>query len=332
MHHLAPLPPIQETGTERDVLDYLPPDIRDTVARLPASAWERLEEIRLRVGRPLVVTLREGERFVSREGIPGVGPSRGYLVTVGDIKRMLQIITASSLYALEDELRNGFITLPGVYRVGLAGKVITEGGRIRTIKHIAGLNLRIAREVRGAADAILPKVTAKPDRVYHTLIASPPRCGKTTLLRDLARQMSNGIPHLGFAGVPVVIVDERSEIAGCYQGTPQLDVGLRTDVLDKCPKAEGMMLALRALSPVVVITDEIGREEDAHALEEVLNAGVKVIATAHASSLEDLVRRPAFAYLFRLRLFERVVFLSRRCGPGTVDQIIDGRRLDISGG
>jgi len=332
MHHLAPVPETRETGTGCDILAYLPPGIRDIVACLPASTWEQLEEIRLRVGRPLVVTVREGERFVSPEGVTAVGPSKAYLVTADDVKRMLQIITASSLYALEDELRSGFITLPGGYRVGLAGKVITEGGRVRTIKHIAGLNLRIAREVRGAADAVLPRVIRKPDQVYHTLIASPPRCGKTTLLRDLARQLSNGIPHLGFTGVTVVIVDERSEIAGCYRGIPQCDVGLRTDVLDGCPKVEGMMLALRALSPRVIVTDEIGREEDARALEEILNAGVKVIATAHAFSPEDLVRRPAFTYLFRLRLFERLVLLSRRYGPGTVDRIIDGHKLDLAGG
>lgn len=326
------MPGRTETRTGSEVVTYLPPGVRDILARLPPHAWAQVEEIRLRLGRPLVVTIREREEFVSPEGTPGVQASRAYIVTVDDIRRMLQIITEASLYALEEELRGGFITLPGGHRVGLAGRVITDGGRIRTFKHIAGLNLRIAREVPGVADAVLPRIINQPDHVYHTLIASPPRCGKTTLLRDLARQISDGVPRLGFRGIPVVVVDERSEIAGCHRGAPQCDVGLRTDVLDGCPKAEGMMLAVRALSPAVIVTDEIGRQEDVRALEEILNAGVKVITTAHAFSLEELARRPAFSYLFRRKLFERVIVLSRRRGPGTVEQIIEGHQLDFSGG
>lgn len=332
MHNPASFPVARETQTRHAVLPFLPPGVRDVVGALPAAAWADLEEVRLRLGRPLAVVLREGERFVSPEGVPGVPPGAAYLVTADDVRRMLQLITESSYYALEDELRNGFVTLPGGHRVGLAGRVVTEGGRVRTIRNVAGLNLRIAREVPGAADTVLPRLVRGPDRVYHTLILSPPRCGKTTLLRDLARQIANGVPHLGFAGLPVAVVDERSEIAGCCRGVPQCDVGLRTDVLDGCPKAEGVMLALRALSPGVIVTDEIGREEDARALEEVLNAGVRVIATAHAATPAELARRPVFAYLFRLGLFERLVVLSRRKGPGTVEEIIDGQRVEAAGG
>ncbi|MDP3486426.1 MAG: ATPase, T2SS/T4P/T4SS family, partial [Bacillota bacterium] len=147
-----------------------------------------------------------------------------------------------------------------------------------------------------------------------TLVISPPQAGKTTLLRDIARQLSD-------KGQRVCIVDERSEIAGCYNGCPQLDVGLRTDVMDGCPKAEGMLMALRALSPDVIITDEIGRAEDAAAIEEALNSGVRVIASAHGSTYEEVAARPNLSTLLQRGLFQRVVILSNRRGPGTIEYI-----------
>ncbi|MGE5577000.1 MAG: stage III sporulation protein AA, partial [Syntrophothermus sp.] len=159
--------------------------------------------------------------------------------------------------------------------------------------------------------------------ILSTLIISPPQCGKTTLLRDLARQISDGAPAIGLIGRKVGIVDERSEIAGCYHGVPQNDVGLRTDVLDTCPKAEGIMLLLRSMSPEVVVTDEIGGEEDVEAVEEACHAGVAVIATAHGHDLAELLRRPGTGRLIREGHFQRAVVLSRREGPGTLEVIVE---------
>jgi stage III sporulation protein AA len=130
-------------------------------------------------------------------------------------------------------------------------------------------------------------------------------------------------------GLNIVVIDERSEIAGCFQGEPQLDVGPRTDVLEGCPKAMGIVMAIRALSPQVLITDEIGRYEDVQAVEECLNAGVRIITTAHASSLEDLKRRPVLQKIFSQQSFHVVVILSRRKGPGTIEKIV---RLSQTGG
>jgi stage III sporulation protein AA len=163
-----------------------------------------------------------------------------------------------------------------------------------------------------------------PPRVCHTLIISPPRAGKTTVLRDLVRQLSDGIPRLRFSGVTIGLVDERSEIAACYKGVPQLAVGARTDVLDSCPKAEGIRLMLRAFSPEVVATDEIGRAEDARAVEDALNAGVKVVATAHAGTIDELRKRPFFRYLLTLGVLERFILLERREKPGIVAAVMDG--------
>ncbi|NLN41645.1 MAG: stage III sporulation protein AA, partial [Clostridiales bacterium] len=158
-------------------------------------------------------------------------------------------------------------------------------------------------------------------QVLHTLILSPPQMGKTTLLRDLSRQLSNGFS--GFRGVKVGIVDERSEIAGCFQGIPQNDVGVRTDILDGCPKALGIIMMIRSLSPNVIITDEIGRPEDAMAIEDALNAGIKIITTAHSSGLEDARKRPILKSLLDKKVFQRVLVLGNSLGTGTLEKVYD---------
>jgi stage III sporulation protein AA len=169
-------------------------------------------------------------------------------------------------------------------------------------------------------------------RPYHTLLISPPRAGKTTILRDLVRLLSSGIPDLHFPGLSVGVVDERGELAACYDGVPQHDLGPRVDVLDHCPKALGMLMLLRSMSPQVVATDEIGRPEDVTALWEMVNTGLSVLATAHASSWEELEQRPYLRDLVRDRIFQRYVFLSRRRGPGTVDGIWDEERHQLGVG
>ncbi|MCL6639312.1 MAG: stage III sporulation protein AA [Firmicutes bacterium] len=310
------------------LLPVLPPAVRLLLAALPEEILDQVEEIRLRQERPLALTLAAGDVFLDGNGKPVSEPGRAYRVSADDMGRLVQLISASSIYAFEEELRNGFITLPGGYRAGVCGKAVLEGGRVKTLKYLSSCNIRIFREIPGAADRILPFLIDRARRtVCHTVLVSPPRCGKTTMLRDLVRQVSNGVPALGLAGVNVGLVDERSEIAGCYLGVPQRDVGVRTDVLDGCPKAEGLLVLLRSMGPQVVATDEIGRKEDIAAIEEVLNAGVKVLATVHGASLEELSLRPALAYLIKSRTVERFVILGRSQGVGTVEAIIDGKTL-----
>ena len=321
-----------EDNPVRSLLPMLPPAVRGSIRMLPAPVLDQVEEIRLRQGRPLILTLSAGDMFLNGEGSPVVDQSQAYRVSEDDMERLVQLISASSIYALEEELRNGFITLPGGYRAGICGKAVLEGGRVKTLKYLSACNIRIFREVAGAAGAVLPQlVDRKRSVICHTVLVSPPRCGKTTLLRDLVRQVSNGVPSLSLPGANVGLVDERSEIAGCYLGVPQRDVGLRTDVLDGCPKAEGMVMLLRAMGPQVIATDEIGRREDIAAIEEVLNAGVKVLATVHGSSLKDLAGRPALEYLIQSRTIERYVILGRSRGVGTVEEIIDGKTLQPLG-
>lgn len=328
------------TGVLAGILPMLPENIRAIVETLPAATENMLEEIRIRQDRPLALGLSGNSLFLTSRGEITDQAGEAYRVTGTDLERLVQLISNSSFYAIEEELRQGFITLPGGHRVGITGKVLLEEGQVRTIKHISCCNIRVSREVFGVAGKLLPHLLKQATPLFrhcglngespcfsHTLLVSPPGCGKTTLLRDLIRQLSNGVPDLHLAGLTVGVVDERSEIAGCYKGVPQLDVGPRTDVLDACPKGAGMMLLLRSMNPRIIAVDEIGREEDATAIREVLNAGVKVLATAHGSDLAELVERPVLGRVIRSQMFQRIVFLGRSRGVGTIEEIFDGRTL-----
>lgn len=309
-------------GFDHEILPLLAPRLADLVGRAVPHLPAPLEELRLREARPLHLVLSGAETFLTSDGTLTPDPAQAEHATHDDLLRTFQLLAQGSVYAWEDEVRNGFLTIRGGHRVGLAGRAVTEQNQIRTLKHVSSLNIRIAREVPGAASALLPRLVQR-GRLLSTLLISPPQAGKTTLLRDLVRQVSTGVPAINLRGCKVGLVDERSEVAGCYAGVPQRDVGPRTDVLDACPKAEGMMLLIRAMSPAVVAVDEIGRPADAAAVMEALHAGVAVLATAHGDSLEEICRRPALAELLAAGAFQRVAVIGRSRGPGTVERVID---------
>lgn len=307
--------------TREEVAFFLPRRIRAILDRAPRSCWSGLEEIRLRLGRPLALHSRQGDFFLSETGAVAAA-EQAYRPGAEDLEKALQLVSSSSLYAFSEELRSGYITIPGGHRVGLCGQALVREGRLERLKHITGMNYRIARQIKGAARPYLRHfLDYRRQRVYHSLIIAPPGGGKTTFLRDLARCLSDGAPELGFSGFKVAVVDERSEIAGSFQGRAQLDLGARTDVLDGCPKAEGMMLLLRSMGPEVIVTDEIGRAADAAAIEEVIHAGVTVVATAHGSSLMELRARPGLRRLLDERIFERALILGWSRGAGTVEEL-----------
>jgi stage III sporulation protein AA len=309
-----------------EVLAVLPLHLRSMIQQLPEVALNQLEEIRLRQGRPMVLGFNNEDCFFTPRGVLTTNPAEGYLVNEDDIIRTTQLVSNSSIYALEEELKNGYITLPGGHRVGITGRVVSERGQVRTLKYLTGFNIRVSRQVLGAADAAIKHLITPKGSIYHTMLVSPPRCGKTTMLRDIIRQLSNGIPSLKFAGITVGVVDERSEIAGCYRGVPQHDIGVRTDVLDACPKAAGMMMLLRSMSPQIIAADEIGRMEDVEALGELFNAGIKILTTVHGSSLEEINRRPALQQLMKMHVIERLIILGRSKGVGTVEQVIEVKK------
>ncbi|GMA60611.1 stage III sporulation protein AA [Alicyclobacillus fastidiosus] len=319
----------------RKAVSILPPELEERLHRLHPDGLAALEEIRLRVGQPLELCGQTGSSFLHCESGTTSVASEGLVVTSGHIKHVVGQVTQFSMYAVEEDLRRGFMTIPGGHRVGVAGHVVTDGqGQVKSIRSISSLNIRVAHAIPGVANRLRHHLYRKQDgHPYNVLVISPPQCGKTTLIRDIARQWSENLLVRRKVPAKVAIVDERSEIAGCIEGLPQFSVGPRTDVLDGCPKAQGMLMAIRSLSPDIVVTDEIGRSEDALAILEATHAGVAVITTAHALRMEDWRMRPNMDSLFQSKAFDRYILLSRRHGPGTVEAVLDqaGRPIRTGG-
>ena len=244
-----------------------------------------LQEVRLRPFRPLIIKYNGKEYFVSVRKKLTEDINDAYIVTGNDIRNTFLALSEFSTYAFEEEMRQGYITIAGGHRVGIAGKAVIENAKIKNMKYISFINIRVAGERHGCADRVLPYLF-DGNNMFHTLIISPPGAGKTTLLRDIVRQVSNGCALV--CGKNVGVVDERSEIAACYHGIPQNDVGIRTDVIDGCPKAEGMMMLVRSMSPDVIAVDEIGTAQDMEAVSYAMTCGCSVIATLHGNEIKNI--------------------------------------------
>lgn len=296
------------------IKQLLPDSIQSIINETPPSLIHKLEEIRIRVNRPLELIV-EGKPYYP------IKNNQRHIVTMAESVHFMNKLSNFSLYAFEEELKRGYITIRGGHRVGLAGKVTIEQGKVKAIKEIGSYNIRIAREKIGVVENYIPYLYE--NRWLNTLIIGAPQTGKTTLLRDMARTISKGNHRYRIASQKVAIVDERSEIAGSVKGVPQHQLGDRVDVLDACPKAEGMMMMIRSMSPDVIIVDEIGRQEDCDAIIEALNAGVQMMMTVHANSLEDLYLRPMLKMILEGNVFERFIELTRHEAPGVVKKIRD---------
>lgn len=297
----------------KEVLEILPPHIRSQIKDL--QGLEKLQELRLKVNKPMMLQIGNEEVITK------------YNVSVQDIKLILQHISKYSIYAYEEEIKQGYLTIKGGHRVGLCGSCVVEDNKIKTIKSLGSINIRIGKEVEGCSNNLIPFIL-KDNNALNTIIISPPRCGKTTLLRDIARNLSDGLRTLKLPGKKVCIIDERSEISGCYNAVPQMNVGLRTDVLDNCPKAEGIMMAIRSMSPEIIICDEIGTQKDMESILMALNSGVSLITSIHGYGIEDLYSRAVFKEIIDNHVFKRAVILSARKGAGTIEYIYDFEKKD----
>lgn len=314
---------------ERDILRFISVDLRNVIRKVAIRDLMCTEEIRFRVNRPVMIQNSRGSFFLDKQGGLKFTSENSIVVSQEQIIKTLELISENSVYAFQDEIRNGYITLKGGHRVGITGKAVLGGGGIKNLKDISGLNIRVSREVSGCSSEILKYIVQGGKDVYNTLIISPPKCGKTTILRDIARNISDGSTLMGLKGVKVGLVDERSEIAACFKGSPQKQVGVRTDVLDACPKQLGMSMLLRSMSPDVIITDEIGSSGDKEALMQVINAGVKIITTAHGFSISELKLRKEVLGMLEEKVFDRLVVLSCKDGPGTMEEVIDGSSMEF---
>ena len=221
-----------------------------------------------------------------------------------DIEESYRRICDFSIYSHQEEIKKGYITVQGGHRVGISGTAVLQQGQIATVREISSLNIRVARQVYGAANELLSRMGQ--DISKGLLIAGPPSCGKTTLLRDLARQLATGA-----GGIPkkVAIIDERGELAGTYCGIPQNDLGLCSDILDHYPKGEGMIQAVRALSPQFIFCDELGGQEDLEAVQQGLHAGAAMISTIHAGNIDDLLRKKQGQTLLQSQAFGYVAMM-----------------------
>ncbi|WP_281975661.1 stage III sporulation protein AA [Halobacillus litoralis] len=259
--------------------------------------WKSVQEIRLRVDRPIEILDSSHHQKL-----------KGTLMTPENLSFVLNQISQFSLYRFKDELKEGFITIEGGHRVGLAGKANTHHNEVDTLKHISFMNIRVAKATSGQVESLVPYLY-KDGKWQSTLIIGPPHSGKTTVLRELSKYI--GSSHRGYQAAKVAVVDERSEIAASMKGVPQLEVGERTDVMDACPKAEGMMMMIRSMSPDVLIVDEIGGETDALAVREATFTGVDVICSIHGNSLSGVRKRPSANRLIEEQIFERYLILER---------------------
>ncbi len=253
----------------------LPEKIRSPVSK---SGTDRLLEVRMRRGEKLCCVFKNGSYLVSPEGELLKERKNAVTVTEGDMKSALELITSYSLYAYENEIRNGFITISGGHRVGVCGEVNSGPHGITHLKSIQALNYRFAREVIGCSDKLMGRIVENRS-IKNTLIVSPPMCGKTTLLRDIARNLS-------LMGKRVSIVDERGEIAASSGKISPFDLGFGCDILSGALKSCGMLYMLRSMSPDVIITDEIGEKDDLEAIREIKKRGVSVIASLHGRGTE----------------------------------------------
>ncbi len=257
-----------------------------------------IEEIRIRVGRPIILKKANEEICIK------------YNITNLDIQEILQKICDNSIYAYQKEICEGFITIKGGHRIGVTGSVIIENKKIININYISSLNFRIARQKIDCSNCLLKYIIdIKSNNIYNTLLIAPPGGGKTTMLRDIIRKISDGIEEIKFNGKNVGLVDERGEIAAVYKGVPQNDVGIRTDVIDNISKSYGMKMLIRSMAPDIISCDEIGSDDDINAIKYAICAGVKGIFTIHGSNLKEIMINKAISSLVDNYIIERLIFL-----------------------
>lgn len=282
------------------ILEHMPPAISKEMYSIPQNIIDNVEELRLRCGYPVILKTSSGEIIQSK------------IITREDLKSILSSLVKYSYYAYEEDLAQGFITINGGHRVGICGKAVINNDKPTLIREISSLNIRFAKDIVGCCIPMIPQLL-KNNRPVNTLVISPPGCGKTTLLRDMARQLS-------LRNINVAICDDRSEIAGMHESKSSFNLGPRVDVLDGCDKSYGISILIRSMAPQVIITDEIGKKTDIPAIEQCLSAGVCLITSIHGSNMDDIMSSHIASIISR-GVFKNLIFLTNEGGPGTIKEI-----------
>ena len=281
------------------ILKYFPIKLENILKQEIGEKYNILEEIRIRVGKPIVLKFNNYEKIVR------------YQVNRDEILNILQSVCENSIYSYQKQIAEGFVTINGGHRVGISGSCVIENEKVININNINSLNFRISRQILGCSNNILKHIlNLEENSVYNTLIVSPPGAGKTTLLRDIVRQVSSGIRSLKFKGIDVGIVDERSEIASLYKGVPQNDIGIKSDVIENVSKSIGIRMLVRSMAPKVIVADEIGGFEDIDVINYAMCSGCKGIFSAHGSNFDDIYLNPVLKKLINSHLFETIIFLN----------------------
>lgn len=291
-----------------EIYKVLPISMLEKIKKIGSTT--NITEIRLRVGRNILLVISDVEVEVD------------YIVSLKDMLDILVKVSKNSIYAIQNEINNGFVVINGGHRIGICGEVVIENGKIKNIKNINSMNIRVARQLIGVADKVMPYIVNNGN-VQNTIIISPPGCGKTTILRDIVRQISSGAKILNFKGKNVGLVDERGEIAAVSLGIPNLDVGLRTDIMSNVPKSIGMQMLVRSMGIDVIATDEIGGKEDFEAIKYANSSGVNLLFTMHGNDIRDVYKKEEIKKLLNDGIFSVAIILSRKNGVGTIEKICD---------
>ena len=276
-----------------EILKFLPEVLKQKII---SSNMNNVEEIRVRTSKPVILKNNIDEKVLD------------YITTPEMILQILQRVCDNSLYSYQSQICEGFITLKGGHRIGVTGNAIIKDEKIATLSYISSLNFRIARQVLNCSNKAIIHILNR-NTVWNTLIVSPPGLGKTTLLKDIIRRISNGIPEMNFKGITCGVVDERGEIAAMYKGIPQNDVGIRTDIIENVEKNQGIHMLIRTMAPEIIACDEIGSKEDVEAIHYALYSGVKGIFTMHGKNIEDIKNNKQIYELIENREIQKVVFL-----------------------
>lgn len=295
----------------KHILQYFPKHIKELIfENVNEAIGEFIEEIRIRLNRPIVLKIGQEVMVIQ------------HIIQKEEIDEIFERICENSIYSYKKEICEGFITIKGGHRVGITGTAIIEE-KIKNINYISSLNFRIAREKKDSSKEIMQYIiNPEENNIYNTLIISPPGCGKTTMLRDIIRNVSNGVKELEFTAKTVGVVDERGEIAATYKGIPQKDIGIMTDVMSNFPKSLGMKMLIRSMSPQIIACDEIGGKEDVDTIKSAIYSGVKGIFTAHGKNIEEIIKNPELNILVKENIIEKIIQLSIK-ERGMVEKIYD---------